>query len=128
MNIIFPQVNLCLFGHVLFFFFLHLPFCSGLAAGIYTTNSAEACLHCAQNCEAGIFVVENEKQLEKVLQIKDEIPSLKAIIQYDGKVTAPGVISVSLDSLYLCQTFLCLVILLFCTMVKLVYNVSIVLI
>lgn len=54
---------------------------SGFAAGIYSTNSAEACLHCALNGQCDIFVVEDRKQLEKVLEIKDKIPTLKAIVQ-----------------------------------------------
>ncbi|KAK4318096.1 hypothetical protein Pmani_010879 [Petrolisthes manimaculis] len=68
-------------------------FAGGFAAGIYTTNSAEACEHCARNCESQIWVVEDQKQLEKVLKIKSRIPSLKAIIQYTGKPTSEGVIS-----------------------------------
>ncbi|TOF76532.1 hypothetical protein CGJ15_26920, partial [Vibrio parahaemolyticus] len=45
-------------------------FAGGFAAGIYTTNTPEACEHCALNCEAQIWVVEDQKQLEKVLKIK----------------------------------------------------------
>lgn len=41
----------------------------GLAAGIYTTNSAEACQYVAANCEANVLVVENQKQLDKILQV-----------------------------------------------------------
>jgi long-chain-fatty-acid--CoA ligase ACSBG len=72
-----------------------LNICSGFAAGIYTTNTAEACLHCAINGQADIIVVEDRKQLEKILAIKDQIPTLKAIIQYSGKPHVEGVITVS---------------------------------
>jgi long-chain-fatty-acid--CoA ligase ACSBG len=72
-----------------------LCFDSGFAAGIYTTNSAEACLHCALNGQADIIVVEDRKQLEKILSIKDQIPTLKAIVQYTGKPHVEGVITVS---------------------------------
>uniref|UniRef100_A0A8C7ZXT5 long-chain-fatty-acid--CoA ligase n=1 Tax=Oryzias sinensis TaxID=183150 RepID=A0A8C7ZXT5_9TELE len=61
-------------------------FAGGLAAGIYTTNSPEACQYVAANCEANILVVENQKQLDKILQVKDQLPHLKAIIQYKGNV------------------------------------------
>ncbi|KAJ8278567.1 hypothetical protein GJAV_G00088990 [Gymnothorax javanicus] len=54
----------------------------GFAVGIYTTNSAEACQYVADNCQANILVVENHKQLEKILQVQDQLPHLKAIIQY----------------------------------------------
>ncbi|KAF7654748.1 hypothetical protein LDENG_00065410 [Lucifuga dentata] len=54
----------------------------GFAVGIYTTNSPEACQYVAENCKANIIVVENHKQLQKILQVKDKLPHLKAIIQY----------------------------------------------
>ncbi|KAI7813044.1 long-chain-fatty-acid--CoA ligase ACSBG2-like isoform X2 [Triplophysa rosa] len=56
----------------------------GLATGIYTTNSPEACQYVAENCEANVLVVENHKQLIKILQIRDQLPHLKAIVQYKG--------------------------------------------
>ncbi|XP_040010736.1 long-chain-fatty-acid--CoA ligase ACSBG2-like isoform X4 [Xiphias gladius] len=59
---------------------------SGLATGIYTTNSPEACQYVAANCEANVLVVENQKQLEKILQVKDQLPHLKAIVQYKGEL------------------------------------------
>ena len=52
-------------------------------------------MHCALNSQANIIVVEDRKQLEKVLEIKDQIPSLKAIVQYTGKPHVEGVITVS---------------------------------
>lgn len=54
----------------------------GFAVGIYTTNSPEACQYVAENCKANIIVVENHKQLQKILQIESKLPHLKAIIQY----------------------------------------------
>ena len=44
---------------------------SGLSAGIYTTNSPEACWYVLNDCEANVVVVENEKQLEKILEVKN---------------------------------------------------------
>ncbi|XP_008331216.1 long-chain-fatty-acid--CoA ligase ACSBG2-like isoform X2 [Cynoglossus semilaevis] len=57
-------------------------YAGGFAVGIYTTNSPEACQYVAENCKANVIVVENHKQLEKILQIEDKLPHLKAIIQY----------------------------------------------
>ncbi|NXI46790.1 ACBG2 ligase, partial [Galbula dea] len=54
----------------------------GLAVGIYTTNSPEACHYVAENCSANLLVVENQKQLQKILEIEHKLPHLKAIIQY----------------------------------------------
>ena len=56
----------------------------GFASGIYTTNSPEACKYIALNCRANILVVEDDKQLEKILAIKNELPDLKVIVQYLG--------------------------------------------
>uniref|UniRef100_A0A8C4I8K7 long-chain-fatty-acid--CoA ligase n=1 Tax=Dicentrarchus labrax TaxID=13489 RepID=A0A8C4I8K7_DICLA len=61
-------------------------FAGGLATGIYTTNSPEACQYVADNCQANVLVVENQKQLEKILQVKDQLPHLKAIVQYKGEL------------------------------------------
>ena len=41
----------------------------GLAAGIYTTNNPEACHFVADNCKANIIVVEDQKQLDKILEV-----------------------------------------------------------
>ncbi|XP_056314507.1 long-chain-fatty-acid--CoA ligase ACSBG2-like isoform X2 [Danio aesculapii] len=41
----------------------------GLSTGIYTTNSPEACQYVADDCKANVLVVENNKQLTKILQI-----------------------------------------------------------
>ncbi|XP_064424686.1 long-chain-fatty-acid--CoA ligase ACSBG2 isoform X3 [Latimeria chalumnae] len=58
----------------------------GFAVGIYATNSPEACLYVAENCEANIIVVENHKQLQKILEIQERLPHLKAIVQYSGQL------------------------------------------
>ncbi|KAL2092811.1 hypothetical protein ACEWY4_012609 [Coilia grayii] len=58
----------------------------GLATGIYTTNSPEACQYVAHNCEANVLIVENQKQLIKILQVKHQLPHLKAIVQYKDEL------------------------------------------
>ncbi|NXK98360.1 ACBG2 ligase, partial [Formicarius rufipectus] len=58
----------------------------GLAVGIYTTNSAQACHYVAENCSANVLVVENHKQLQKILEIEDKLPHLKAIVQYGEEI------------------------------------------
>jgi len=58
----------------MFFTFLYLVYSfRGLATGIYTTNSPEACQYVAASSEANILVVENQKQLEKILQVSSFI-------------------------------------------------------
>ncbi|CAG0886457.1 unnamed protein product [Cyprideis torosa] len=68
-------------------------FAGGISAGVYTTNSIEATKHCGVASRANIFVVENEKQLSKVLAVKSELPHLKTIIQYIGEPVEPSVLS-----------------------------------
>ncbi|XP_029439096.1 long-chain-fatty-acid--CoA ligase ACSBG2-like isoform X2 [Rhinatrema bivittatum] len=58
----------------------------GFAVGIYTTNSPEACQYVADNCEANVLLVENHRQLAKILQVQDQLPHLKAIIQYHDEL------------------------------------------
>ena len=75
----------------------------GLSTGVYTTNSPEACYYILENCKANIVVVENQKQLDKILevryrkkhckkvilshQVRDKLPHLKAIVQYKGELS-----------------------------------------
>ncbi|KAM5172089.1 long-chain-fatty-acid--CoA ligase ACSBG1 [Mantella aurantiaca] len=59
-------------------------FAGGIITGIYATNSPEACYYVASDCRANVIVVENQKQLEKILKIWDKLPDLKAVIQYKG--------------------------------------------
>lgn len=67
----------------------------GYAAGIYTTNSAEACFHCLETSRANICTVQDKKQLEKILSIQSRLKHLKAIVQWEGPVetSIPGVYS-----------------------------------
>lgn len=44
-------------------------FFRGLAAGIYHTNSPEACHYVAYDSDANVLVVENDKQLAKILKV-----------------------------------------------------------
>lgn len=67
----------------------------GIASGIYCSNSSEACLHCLNLSRANIVVVENEKQLEKILQIKDRVSYLKSVVLLKGKSDASFVYNVS---------------------------------
>ena len=59
-------------------------FANGIAVGIYATNSPEMCQYMANHSRCNILVVEDEKQLEKILKVKSELTDLKAIVQYTG--------------------------------------------
>ncbi|XP_064092537.1 long-chain-fatty-acid--CoA ligase ACSBG2-like [Macrobrachium nipponense] len=68
-------------------------FAGGLTAGVYTTNSPEACRHIAENCKAQIILVEDTACLNKFLAVKRFLPEVKAIVQWSGDPGAPGVLS-----------------------------------
>lgn len=59
-------------------------YAGGCPAGIYTTNAPEQCKYIAEHAESQLAVVENEAQLAKFLQIRDELPELRAIIMMHG--------------------------------------------
>ncbi|XP_066492662.1 long-chain-fatty-acid--CoA ligase ACSBG1 [Tiliqua scincoides] len=57
-------------------------FAGGIVTGIYTTSSPEACHYIAHDCRANIIVVDNHKQLDKITQIWNRLPHLKAVVMY----------------------------------------------
>ena len=50
-------------------FFITFSF-RGLAVGIYATNSSDTCKYILSNCKANVVVVEDDKQLQKILLVK----------------------------------------------------------
>lgn len=65
----------------------------GLATGIYSTNSADAVRYVAEHSRANVIVLENEEQLAKVAQCRDNLEHLETVIQYIGKPSDPDVLS-----------------------------------
>ena len=53
----------------------------GILAGVYTTNSVDAVHHVLESSRANIVIVDDCKQMEKIHEIKDKLPHLKAVIQ-----------------------------------------------
>jgi len=56
--------------------------CSGLATGIYSTSFADACWYVAHSARCNVIVVDSDKQLQKILDVWDRLPQLRAIVQY----------------------------------------------
>lgn len=52
--------------------------------GIYTTNSAEQNQYIAAHCNARVAFVENDEQLAKFLEVRDQLPMLRHIVQMTG--------------------------------------------
>ena len=59
-------------------------FAGGIAAGVYTTNSPDAVRHILLKSNGNIVVIDDEKQLAKIKEIRHKLPLLKAIIQLNG--------------------------------------------
>src|SRR5690606_18342904 len=58
---------------------------AGKAAGIYTTNSPDACHYVSEHSGAVVVAVQNDVQLKKYLQIRSRLPKLKAIVCWEMK-------------------------------------------
>jgi long-chain-fatty-acid--CoA ligase ACSBG len=59
-----------------------------IAAGIYTTNSPEACAYITRHSEAEVVVVEGNKQLEKYVSTAATLPKLQAIVVWGEPVNS----------------------------------------
>ena len=55
----------------------------GITVGIYTTNAAEECRFILKHSRSRVFVVENEEQLDKALEVRNDLPELEKIIVID---------------------------------------------
>ena len=53
-----------------------------VTAGIYTTNSPEACQYVLEHSEAKVCVCQSGKSAMKIASIRDNLPNLKAIVVY----------------------------------------------
>eukprot|EP00051_Salpingoeca_urceolata_P004954 m.69126 g.69126 ORF g.69126 m.69126 type:complete len:737 (-) comp13958_c0_seq1:266-2476(-) len=78
----------------------------GLAAGVYTTNEPAQCQYQADHSKAVVVVCENQKQLEKYLKIRDQLPLLKALVVYNDAV--PAGVSTSTKPVYSWDEFMAL--------------------
>jgi len=58
----------------------------GICAGLYPTNNAETNKFILEDCMANILVVEDEKMAKAIEPYRNQLPNLKCIIVYDGKV------------------------------------------
>ena len=60
----------------------------GFAAGIYTTNEPDACKYILKHSNARIVVVDGQKQLDKILKIRGDLPKLVAIVVWGEELPA----------------------------------------
>jgi len=58
---------------------------SGISVGIYPTNSEEQCQYVIEHSGSRFIFVGDQEQADKVLAIKENVPSLEGIIVFDMK-------------------------------------------
>ena len=55
----------------------------GICSGVYTTDSAGQLEYLVNNSDSRFLVVENDEQLDKFLQVRDQMPDLIKVIVID---------------------------------------------
>ena len=55
----------------------------GIVSGIYPTDSAAQVAYLLQDSESRFLLVENDEQLDKFLEIRDQVPAIRACIVFD---------------------------------------------
>ena len=55
----------------------------GISSGVYTTDSSSQVEYLVNDSKTNFYFAENEEQLDKILEVRDNCPSLKKIIIYD---------------------------------------------
>jgi long-chain acyl-CoA synthetase len=65
-----------------------------MPAGIYPTNSPEECAYVINHSRSSVVLVQNEEQLAKILEKRDELPGLRHIILMSGETSeADGILT-----------------------------------
>jgi len=64
--------------------------CGAVTVGIYPTNLPPDCAYIINHCDAEVIFVENQDQLNKILQVRQDVPRLRQIIIFDGDGSADG--------------------------------------
>ncbi|RLN98370.1 hypothetical protein BBJ28_00009822 [Nothophytophthora sp. Chile5] len=54
-----------------------------IIAGVYATSTPEACQYIAAHCETKVVVVSDKTQLDKYLQVLDQLPKLTTLVVWD---------------------------------------------
>jgi long-chain acyl-CoA synthetase len=71
--------------------------CGGVANGIYPTDAAVQVNYLCEDSSTTVLFVEDDEQLDKALEVRDQLPLLKKIVVFDMEglrdVDDPGIIS-----------------------------------
>ncbi len=55
----------------------------GVSVGIYATDAPEQVAYLVNDCAARVFFAEDEEQLDKILQVREQTPSVEKIVVFD---------------------------------------------
>lgn len=66
-----------------FFSDMGIMCCGGVTNGVYTTDSSKQLEYLLNDSKSTFLFVENEEQLDKYLEVKDRLKTLKKVIVYD---------------------------------------------
>jgi len=74
----------------------------GVSNGVYTTDSTKQVEYLCLDSKTKYFVAENEEQLDKILEVRDQVPDLRKIIvlDMDGLRDFEDDMVLSIDQLY----------------------------
>jgi long-chain acyl-CoA synthetase len=71
--------------------------CGGVANGIYPTDAATQVQYLCEDSRTRVLFVEDDEQLDKALEVRDQLPMLRKIVVFDmdglRELDDPGVIS-----------------------------------
>jgi long-chain acyl-CoA synthetase len=73
--------------------------CGGVSNGIYPTDAASQVQYLCEDSRTTVLFVEDDEQLDKALEVRDQLPLLRKIVVFDmeglRKLDDPGVISLA---------------------------------
>lgn len=73
--------------------------CGGVSNGIYPTDAASQAQYLCEDSGTSILFAEDEEQLDKALEVRDQLPKLRKIVVFDMEglrdLDDPGVISLA---------------------------------
>jgi long-chain acyl-CoA synthetase len=55
----------------------------GVTVGVYTTDTSNQVEYLMNNCSAKFYIADDEEQLDKILEVRDDLPHLEKIIVLD---------------------------------------------
>jgi len=65
-------------------------YAGGATTTVYPSNTPEECAYILDDCEAVMVFADTDEQVAKILEVREQIPSLQHVIVFDGTPTDDG--------------------------------------